>query len=347
MGSEVKEFEKRFSQYIGTKYGVAVNSGTSANMIALNVLLETGELKKGDEVIVPAATFASVVSPIIHLGLIPVYVDVNSTYYNIDPEEVKKAISKKTKAIIIVHSLGVAAEIDALLKISKKHNLKIIEDCCEAHGAKYKKKKVGSFGDLATFSFFVSHNMTTGEGGMVLTNNSKYDKIARSLREFGRYVGIKNRFSYYDKYLKNYDKKYIFERVGHNVRMTDLVASLGIEQLKKLDKMNATRREIAEYIKGEADLDPDRYNVYYGLMFISPDRLKITKHLEKYGIETRPFFAGCLPDQPAFRNSPKRIVGNLTTSRFARDHIFFIGCHPGITKQDQDYIIKVFEKYEN
>lgn len=363
IGPNTKEFEKNFSEYIGTKYSVAVNSGTSANILAIATLLETRELKRGDEVILPAATFASVASPVLQLGLKPVYIDVNPITYNLDFNEVKKAISAKTKLLMIVHSLGHPANLPELLKIAKRYKLKTIEDCCEAHGANYKGRRVGSFGDLATFSFYVAHNITTGEGGIILTNNSRYAKIARSLREFGRFsknITSLNRFSYYNKYLKNYDKKYIFERIGYNVRMTDLTASLGIEQLKKLDNLNQKRREIVNFFikklkKFENFIQlpkelPDYFHSYYGFLIVvkkeAPfSRLQLVKHLEKNNIETRPFFAGCLPDQPGFRNAPKRIVGNLSVSRWLRDQAFFIGCHPAISLEAQKFIIKTFRDF--
>ena len=362
-GLNTKEFENNFSQYIGTKYGVAVNSGTSANILAIAILLETGELKKGDEVILPAATFSSVVSPILQLGLRPVYVDVDPLTYNLDPNEVRKAISSKTKLLMVVHSLGHPANLPELLRIAKNHKLKIIEDCCEAHGASYKDRKVGSFGNLATFSFYVAHNITTGEGGIILTNNSNYAKIARSLREFGRFMNpitFGNRFSYYDKYLKNYDKKYIFERIGYNVRMTDLTASLGIEQLKKLDFLNQKRRKVInffekhlkkykDFIQLPKEL-PDYFHSYYGFLIVikkeaSFSRLQLVKYLEKNNIETRPFFAGCLPDQPGFRRVSKRVVGNLPVSRWLRDQAFFIGCHPAISLEAQKFIVKVLQDF--
>ncbi|MGB2762526.1 MAG: aminotransferase class I/II-fold pyridoxal phosphate-dependent enzyme [Minisyncoccales bacterium] len=363
IGPNTKEFENNFSKYIGTKYGTAVNSGTSANILAIAILLETGELKKGDEVILPAATFSSVVSPILQFGLKPVYVDVDSLTYNLDPDEVRKAISFKTKLLIIVHSLGHPANLSELLRIAKHYKLKIIEDCCEAHGANYKGRKVGSFGDLATFSFYVAHNITTGEGGIILTNNSNYTKIARSLREFGRFMNpitFGNRFSYYDKYLKNYDKKYIFERIGYNMRMTDLAASLGIEQLRKLDRLNQKRRKIVsffvkhlkkykDFIQLPKEL-PDYFHSYYGFLIVikkeAPfSRLQLVKYLEKNNIETRPFFAGCLPDQPGFRRVPKRVVGNLPVSCWLRDQAFFIGCHPAIDLDARKFIIKVLQDF--
>ena len=362
-GVAVREFENNFSKYIGVKHGVAVNSGTSANILSLAVLLENGDLKKGDEVIVPATTFSSVVSPIIQLGLMPVYVDVDCLSYNIDPQEVKKAISPKTKALIIVHSLGNPADLSKLLKIARQHKLKVIEDCCEAHGASYNGKKVGSFGDMATFSFYVAHNITTGEGGILLSNKHNYAKIARSLREFGRFNGritASNRFSYYDKYLNNYDKKYIFERLGYNVRMTDLAASLGIEQLKKLDDLNKQRHKIADFfIKNlkkykefiQLPQEPSNcFHSFYGFLIAIKKRapfksIQLAKFLEKNKIETRPFFSGCLINQPVFRNSPKRVVGELSVSHWLQNSAFFIGCHPNISQDAQKFIVKTLQSF--
>jgi len=360
MGEKVKEFEGDFAKYIGKKYGIAVNSGTSANTLALDVLIKTGVLKKGDEVIVPAATFASVVSPVIQLGLRPVYVDVLPVSFNINPAEIERAITKKTKAVIVVHSLGVPADIESIVKITKKYKLAIIEDCCEAHGAVFPDgKKVGSVGDLSTFSFFVAHNITTGEGGMLLTNNKQYQEMACSLREFGRMVKKGSRFAYRSKFLGNYDKKYVFENVGYNIRMTDLTASLGIEQLKKLDRLNAARRKIVSlYLDILEDYKDKLYfsdncykdNAYYGfLLIVKPGqyfkRLDLVRFLEDSRIETRPFFAGCLPDQPAFRNQPKRIVGKLPVSRYLKDNAFFIGCHPNISNKNIKHFSKTLEEF--
>ncbi len=363
MGPATKEFEKSFAHYLGIRHSFAVNSGTSANMLAFATLLDAGDLSAGDEVIVPASTFSTVASPIIQLGLIPVYVDVDPTTYNIDPKEVKKAISKKTKAIMIVHSLGHPANLPELLVIAKKNKLKIIEDCCEAHGASYKGKRVGSFGDLGTYSFYVAHNITTGEGGMVVTNNAHYATIIPSLREFGRItkpITPENRFTYYDDNLKYYDKKYVFERLGYNVRMTDLAASLGIEQLKKLDSLNKKRQAIVETLKRRlshyekfiqlpSELDA-YYHTYYGFLIVIKNnapftRIEITTYLEKQGIETRPFFAGNLVSQPAFAKSPKRIVGNLPIASWLRDQAFFIGCHPAISAQELNYVTSAFDNF--
>lgn len=349
-GPAVKRFEQLMSQYVGTKYAVAVNSGSSANLLALATLLESGKLKPGNEVIVPAATFSAVVSPILHLGLVPVYVDVEKDSWNIDPVEIKKAITKNTQAIMVVHSFGNPAKMKEILTLAKKHNMRVIEDCCEAHGATINKKKVGSFGDLATMSFYVAHNMTTGEGGMIFTNNKKYYDILKSLREFGRLPVERiqgKRFSFSDEKLKDYDARYVTKRLGYNVRMTDIAASLGIVQLQKLDTLNDRRLKIVgqyqtmfkayeEYIQ-TAQVRKNTFHNFYGFPFLIKPNQKFNRkdlalHLESNNIETRSFFDGCLPDQPAFRNRPHRSVGKLPVSRHIRDAGLFIGCHPSLNK---------------
>lgn len=362
-GPSVKEFEKSFANYLGVKYAVAVNSGSSANLIALAALIESGDVPKGSEVIIPAATFATVSSPISQLGLVPVYVDVDSETWNIDPKQIERAITKKTKVIMPVHSFGNPADMAEIMRLVKKHQLYCLEDCCEAHGASIGPKKVGSFGDLSTLSFFVAHNITTGEGGMVFTNRRKYYDILRSLREFGRLpneVIQKHRFTYKDPVLKNYDARYIFTRLGYNMRMTDIEASLGIEQLKKLDFLNVRRLRIVK--KYQAVLE--KYSNYlqlptvrrgnlhsfYGYPFLvrknSPfTRQELALFLEKKGIETRAFFGGCLPDQPAFRGQRMRVVGQLPVSRYIRDNAIFIGCHPAITDFQIKRITNSFEEF--
>src|SRR3989338_8168853 len=185
-GPKVREFEQRFANYLGVRYATAVNSGSSANLLALATLVEYGKIKKDAEVIMPAATFSAVASPALHLGLVPVYVDVERDTWNIDPKEIERAITPRTRVIMAVHTFGNPANMPAIMRIAKKHKLFVIEDCCEAHGARIGKKKVGSFGDLATMSFFIAHNMTTGEGGMIFSDQKQMATIVSSLREFGR-----------------------------------------------------------------------------------------------------------------------------------------------------------------
>ena len=360
-GPMVKEFERLFAEYIGVKYAVAVNSGSSANLLALATLIESGDVPLGSEVIVPAATFSTVASPIIQLGLIPVYVDVDEHSWNIDPKEIERALSSKTRVIMPVHSMGNPADMPAIMKIAKKNKLIVLEDCCEAHGASINGKVVGSFGDIATLSFFVAHNITTGEGGMVLTNSEKYRDILVSLREFGRLpqeVVINQRFTYGDPVLGKYDARYIFDRLGYNVRMTDIAAALGIEQFKKLGRLNQVRVSIVKKYQ-EAfkkyskfillpEIRKNTVHNFYGYLFVIKEgatfkRQEFVDFLESKDIETRPFFAGCLPDQPAFRDKPKRVVGKLPISRSLRDNAIFIGCHPALTNEHVRRVIDTFK----
>lgn len=362
-GAKVREFEERCAHYIGKKYAVAVNSGSSANLLALSALVAGGVIKKGSEVIIPATTFSTVASPILQVGLVPVYVDVDPVSWNIDPKEIEKAIGPNTRVIMPVHTFGNPADMKSIMQIANKHRLVVLEDCCEAHGAAIGGKKAGSFGNLATLSFFVAHNITTGEGGMVFTDDKAQYNLLQSLREFGRLPLAqiqKERFSYDDSVLKNYDARYIFTRLGYNLRMTDIAASLGIEQIQKLDRLNAKRvKNVAAY--SEAFKAYEKYLVlptvarnafhsYYGYPFaIKRDapftRLSFVSFLEERGIETRPFFGGCLPDQPAFRTEPRRVVGKLSSARWLRDSGVFIGCHPALSPAHRAQVLSVFREF--
>ncbi len=359
-GPRVKEFEQRFAKYVGKKYAVAVNSGSSANLVAITGLMQAGKLKKGDEVIVPATTFATVASPVLQLGLVPVYVDVEADTWNLDPREVAKAITKKTKLIMAVHTFGNPAKIREIMAIARKRRVLVLEDCCEAHGARVGNGVVGSFGEISTLSFFVAHNITTGEGGMIFTDDRKLYDILTSVREFGRVTVPMERFGYKDKFLGNYDARYLFTRLGYNVRMTDIAAALGLAQLTKLDKLNQKRIEIVErYQKGLApyrrylqlpQVRPNTFHSFYGYPFtVKKDapfaRQELVSFLESRGVETRPFFGGNLPDQPAFRNEPKRIVGKLPVAKFLRDNSIFIGCHPELSSAQVAYLLATFEEF--
>lgn len=354
-GPTVINFERNFAKYVGVKAAVACNSGSSANLLALRTLLETGDLLPGDGVIVPASTFITVAAPLVQLGLRPIFVDIELGSFNIDPGEVEKA-AKLAKAVIVVHSLGNPANIVEIVKIAKKFKLKVIEDCCEAHGAEVDGKKVGSFGDLATFSFYVAHNITTGEGGMVLTDNKKYVEILRSLREFGRGRQDK-RFGKFGN-LGDYDSRYVFERLGYNLRMTSLQAAIGLEQLKKLDKLNKARRANANFYSAELNKYPEvfqtpsenDYHTYYTYQIVLKKDLPFTRaelvnYLEKNNIETRPFFAGSIPDQPAFEKLDFVSFGKLENTRILRDRAFFIGCHPAIDKRQTQKVVDTIAKF--
>ena len=355
-GPNVREFEREFAKYIGSSRGVAVNSGSSANLLALLALKEVNGLQDGDEVIVPAATFATVAMPIVQVGLVPVYVDVCRDTLNIDPDEVAKGISKKTRVLMPVHTLGYPADMPRLMKVAAEHRLLVLEDCCEAHGSTIHGKKVGSYGDIAAFSFFVAHNMTTGEGGMLVTEREALEVACRSMREFGRcdQRSIASNRVYSDDVLVDFDRRYVFDRIGYNLRMTDIAAAFGIEQLAKLEDMNRHRRANASLLKKllaesagpllELSPEQDGYvHTYYTFPIVLNEKLRCTRrefaeHLESKGIETRPLFAGCLPDQPAFRQAPGRVVGKLPQARFLRDRLVFIGIHPALDERHMHYV---------
>lgn len=362
-GAKVKLFEEMTADYVGTRYAIACNSGSSANLLALTALIASGKVKKGSEVIIPATTFATVASPILQVGLVPVYVDVDKHSWNINPDEIEKAISKKTRVIMPVHTFGNPADMTSIMRIARKHKCIVFEDCCEAHGAMVGKRKVGSIGDISTLSFFVAHNITTGEGGMVFTSDPAIDDLLRSLREFGRlsHDAMNNqRFNYPDKILKKFDARYIFARLGYNLRMTDVTASLGIEQIKKLDALNKKRIAIVHaYLKTLKEYEKylvlpsvakNHLHSFYGFPFVirkdAPfSRMDMVNFLEENGIETRPFFGGCLPDQPGFRNEPKRVVGKLPVARWIRDNSVFIGCHAALTKDHVKHVTNTFKNF--
>ena len=362
-GPKVKQFEKEYAEYIGTKYGLGCNSGSSANLLALTALLQAGVLTPGDEVILPAATFTTVMSPILQTGLVPVFVDVEMETYNNDPAAIEKAITDKTKLIMVVHSLGCPSNMEEIMRISEQYNIPVLEDCCEAHGAAINGKKVGSFGLISTFSFFVAHNMTTGEGGMIMTNDDNLYDILCSVREFGRltkYEKNQPRFYYEDKHLKEYDERYVFTNIGYNLRMTDIAASLGIEQLKKLDAFNDKRVEIAQSYTNKLStynkwlilpsVSDGYFNSFYGYPIVIKEgapfsRKELVNHLEKNNIETRAFMAGDLSRQPAYVDTNWRMPFDMPNTKTLLNNAFFIGCHPFVTSDQEEKIINSFNEF--
>jgi len=359
-GKKVKEFEQEYTKKIGVKNAIAMNSGSSANLVALDALIQSGKIKKGSEVIIPASTFATVVSPILQLGLVPVFVDAEESTYNISPEEIEKAVSDKTSLILPVHSLGNPAKMSEIMEIAEKFSLPVFEDCCESHGAMIGNKSVGSFGDISTLSFFVAHNITTGEGGMIFCKDDDLALTCRSLREFGRRLDNSERFPFVNDDLKEYDVRYVFDKLGYNLRMTDLEASIGIEQLKKLDDFNKKRIENAKYFIKELspfnssiilpEIRPGTTHSFYGFPILIKETAKFTRNelvlfLEKEQIETRPFMGGNLAIQPAFKDQNIRISGDMKISSKIANNMFFIGCHPEIGKPQREYVVKKFTEF--
>ena len=372
-GRYAKEFESSLAKYIGAKTSLLVNSGSSANLVAFYALtspsLGARAIKKGDEVITVAAGFPTTINPLIQFGCVPVFVDIDIPTYNIDASKIEAAISPRTKAIMIAHALGNPFNLDVVTAIAKKYNLWLIEDDCDSLGATYRNKKTGSFGDLATLSFYPAHHITMGEGGAVLVNNRRLQTAALSFRDWGRdcycETGCDNtcnkRFDWKLGDLpEGYDHKYIYSHIGFNLKVTDTQAAIGLSQLSKADTFVAKRREnhktlyglfkpLEEYfILPEATENSNPSWFGFMLTIRDPkkiDRNKLVQHLEKNKIGTRLFFGGNMIKQPAYINIEKRIVGALDNSDKVMNDSFWIGVWPGLDKEHLQYIFEVLNKY--
>ncbi|MFH1894734.1 MAG: aminotransferase class I/II-fold pyridoxal phosphate-dependent enzyme [Patescibacteria group bacterium] len=364
MNEKVYRFENMFAKYLGAKHAIMVNSGSSANLVALSILSNPtikNRLKPGDEVITPAVTWSTTAFPIINIGAIPVLVDVSLEDFNINPELIEKAITKKTKAIMPVHLLGNPANMTAIMKIAKKHNLFVIEDACEAHGAEHQGKKIGTFGDISTFSFFFSHHISTMEGGMVITNNDEYAELAKMLRANGWIRELKDKEKIAKKY-QEIDERYLFTNIGYNFRPTALQGAFGIHQMPKLEKFIKIKRKNIDYWSDKLSeysnyliLPPkrekkDERRVWFGYPIIIKrragfNRKELTDFLEKKGIETRPVMAGNLAEQPAMKLFDYRIAGSLDNSEIIMKKAFFFGNHQDVRKKEKEYLVKCFVQF--
>ena len=372
-GRYAEEFEYRFAEYFNVSDAILVNSGSSANLIALSTLtsrkLGDKRLKPGDEIITVAAGFPVTIAPIIQNGLIPVFVDVDIGTYNAIPEQIEEAISSKSKAIFLAHTLGNPFDLDRVTKIVKKHNLWLIEDNCDAVGSTYNQKLTGTFGHLATVSFYPAHHMTLGEGGCVLTDDDRLARIARSFRDWGRdcYCGpgenntCGKRFSQqFGTLPRGYDHKYVYSEIGYNLKVTDMQAAVGVAQLDKLEWFTQKRKE--NFNKLHQGLKPFENKIilpqptrnsdpsWFGLLItvrndVGFTRNDLTGFLEQNKIETRNLFAGNLTRQPAFQNRPMRKINDLINTDFIMHNSFFIGVYPGIDDAQIEYILNVFTKF--
>ena len=359
MGKKVKQFEEMFAQYVGVPYGVMVNSGSSANLLALSILTNPtlkNRIEPGDEVITPAVTWVTTVYPIINVGAIPVLVDVNLETFNISPEEIEKAITSRTRAIMPVHLVGNPCDIKGVMEIAHRHNLFVIEDACEATGAEIDGQKVGSFGDLATFSFFFTHHITTIEGGMVMTSNEELAELARALRVFGWVRDLRDRDEIAARY-QDIDPRFLFVNTGYNLRPTEIQGAFGIHQIKKLDKFVEIRRDNARFwtenLKQFSDyllLPEERLgtkHVWFGYpITVKPDapftRKKLADFLERKGLETRPVFTGNIDEQPMMQLFNYRKVGDLPNARIVQRQSFFFANHQGIGKEEREAVVEYF-----
>ena len=356
-GKETVLFEKELADWWGMKYAISTNSGSSANFIALMSL----KLRPGDEVITPACGFPTTVSPIIIQGFTPVYVDVHKGY-TICIEEVEEAITLKTKAIMFSHTLGNVCDMDQLMKVARENSLYVIEDCCDAVGSKWDGKKVGTFGDLATVSFYPAHHMTTGgEGGAILTNDSKLYERCKSIRDWGRACicgwnsqGCNARFDN-----PPFDHKYYYTNLGMNLKLTEMQAAFGREQLKRLDGFIAQRKSNFEILYSELMKDPERrirlpqwdkkadvsWFAFPYLCYHIPERNGMMRHLEKLGIQTRTLFSGDITKHPAYRGIG-RIASDLTLTDLNMSGVFFVGVGPKLTKDNMKYIANGIKSYQ-
>lgn len=367
LGREGEALEQELAAFVGAKKAYLTNSGSSADLLALSSLMSyqfQGRLMPGDEVITPACTFPTVVSAIVQCQLKPVFVDVEERTLNPRASEIEKAISKKTKLIFLVHTLGNPNDMDAIMAIAKKYSLHVIEDNCDALGSTYNGRKTGTFGILSTESFYPAHHMTTaGEGGAVFINDMRLLRIVSSIREWGRacWCGASGggvdgvcgvRFNYKIDGIP-YDHKYIFSHLGYNIKPVEIQAAMGRVQLRKVPQFIKIRKRNFKALhtffekyekffilpKATPKSDPSWFAYPLTIREDAPfDRLTITRYLEDRGIQTRPLFAGNILRQPAFKNIDHRVVGTLTNSDAVFFRSFFIGVYPSITKKHIDYI---------
>jgi len=369
-GRYAARFEKEFARWMGIRECLLVNSGSSANLCAVSALtspkLGDRRLVPGDEVITVAAGFPTTVNPIIQNGLVPVFVDVTLPTYNVDVTQLEAALSPRTRALIIAHTLGNPFDIDAVTEFARRHKLWLIEDCCDAVGSTWRGRKVGSFGDFATTSFYPAHHITMGEGGAVLTNQPLLRTLAESFRDWGRdcwcQPGCDNtcgkRFDWQLGELPcGYDHKYTYSHIGYNLKLTDMQAAVGVAQLQKLDGFLAARRQnFARLREGLRPLeeffilpeategaDPAWFGFPIAVRPGAPfSRNQVTGFLEQRKIATRLLFGGNLTRQPAYQGQNFRTIGNLKNTDFVMDRVFWTGLYPGITPAMLDYTVETF-----
>ena len=364
MGKKVRKFERLFSHYLGVKDGLMVNSGSTANLVALSVLSSKkleNHIKPREEVIVPAVTWSTSIFPIIDVGAKPVLVDVDMETFSLKAENIKEAISNKTKAIMPVHLLGNPCPMDEVMEIAQKHDLFVIEDCCEAHGAEFKSRKVGTFGDLGTYSFFFSHHISTIEGGMIVSNSHELLELAKPIRAHGWIRELDEKKKIADMY-PHIDERYLFIQKGFNVRPTEVQGAFGIHQVKKLEDFIKIRRKNAEYFSKELEKMNDYFylqeeqkngrHVWFGYPIVIKEQApfscsEIRNYLESKNIESRPIMGGDMAEQPCMKHYNHRTVGNLENSRFIMRNGFFFGNNHKIRGPQREYIVSVLEEFIN
>jgi CDP-4-dehydro-6-deoxyglucose reductase, E1 len=372
-GEYSKKLESRIEKYLNVKHSLLTNSGSSANLLAVSALtsdkLGSKRLKQGDEVITVAAGFPTTVNPIYQNNLVPVYCDVDVSTLNIETSQLELALSPKSKAIFIAHTLGNPFDIDSIMEFANKNDLWVIEDNCDALGSTWRGQRTGSFGHISTQSFYPPHHITLGEGGAVNTNNTKLKKIIESFRDWGRDCWCESgcddtcgkRFGWSLGDLpKGYDHKYIYSHIGYNLKVTDLQAAVGLAQMDKLDgfvdKRKTNHKFFLDEFKKYEDFfvlpvqhelsDPSWFGFFLTIKEGAPfKRIDLVNYLESNKIATRMLFAGNITKQPAYIGKQHRIIGELQNTNRIMENSFWIGVYPGITDEKAKYIVDVFDKY--
>ena len=370
-GPNAETFEHRLAEYVGVRHALAVNSGSSANLVTITALRSRSlerPLEPGDEVITPAMAFPTTIAPIVQNGLVPVFVDCQLGTYNLDPKQLESALSERTRALFFAHTLGNPVEMEPVMEFARAYGLYVIEDTCDALGSTYDGQMVGTFGDLATLSFYPAHHITTGEGGAVLTDDPHLAHIAQSVRDWGRDCRCRHdspptgacgrRFEWEIPGLKEpYDHRYLYTEIGYNLKMTDVQAAIGLSQLDKLSDFVAARQRnfarLYEGLKPYEELlilpawseraDPSWFafpiTVRPGAPFT---RRELIEWLEERSVETRLLFAGNITRQPGYRHIEHRTVGDLPHSDLVLRATFFVGVYPGLDDARLDYMLNAF-----
>ncbi|MEH0333035.1 lipopolysaccharide biosynthesis protein RfbH [Campylobacter coli] len=369
-GKYTEQFEKNLANFLGVKWAFLVNSGSSANLLAFyaltSPLLKERQIKRGDEIITVAAGFPTTIAPVVQYGAVPVFVDMELRFANVDVTQLEKALSSRTKAIMIAHSLGNPFNIKAIKEFCDKNNLWLIEDNCDALGSKYDNKYTGTWGDIGTSSFYPAHHITMGEGGAVYTNNLLLKKIILSMRDWGRDCWCKGgkdntcgcRFTQqFGSLPKGYDHKYVYSHFGFNLKATDMQAAIGCAQLKKLpefiEKRQKNYQELYNGLKNLSEfhlveVQPNSQPSWFGFMITLKDSVKFTRNeitsfLEECNIQTRTLFAGNIIRHPAFdvleKDKDYRVVGNLEVTEKIMNDSFWIGVYPGMSEEMIEYMI--------
>ncbi|OCN02576.1 lipopolysaccharide biosynthesis protein RfbH [Clostridium sp. W14A] len=375
LGEKGDRFVSDFSRRMGMNYGLVTNSGSSANLLAVGALCSPNlahPLRPGDEVITTALAFPTTLNPILQYGLIPVFVDVEEGTYNLDAGRLESALSDRTRAVVLAHTLGNPAEMDRIMEFAKEHSLYVLEDTCDALDSFYDGKRCGTFGDLSTYSFYAAHHITMGEGGALLTNSLNLYRQALSLRDWGRAcycrTGERNpngacghRFDQiFDGLPDGYDHKYVYSNIGYNLKPLDLQCAVGVEQLKKLPEFTKRRRENFETLFNGVKQYEEYFILPRALPKAEPSwfafpltvrgdapftRKELVTYLEQNQIETRMLFAGNILRHPGYRNIRSRTAGELIHTEKALNGSFFIGVYPGITNEMIHYILDVLRRF--